>query len=47
MALIQMSVERYREKNLIKAAKLIKVAAKNGARVVALPVSARCIRMQG
>ncbi|XP_060560464.1 omega-amidase NIT2-like [Ruditapes philippinarum] len=42
MALIQMSVERYRERNLIKAAKLIKEAAKNGARVVALPEYFTC-----
>ena len=38
LALVQLFVERYRERNLVKAAKLIKEAAKNGARVVALPV---------
>ena len=39
MALLQMFVEFKREANLAKAACMIKEAASNGAKVLALPVS--------
>ena len=39
MALIQMCCEQHRAGNLVKAEKMIKEAAKQGAKIVALPVS--------
>ena len=39
IALLQMFVEFNREKNLVKAAKMIKEAARTGAKVLVLPVS--------
>ncbi|XP_045157577.1 omega-amidase NIT2-like [Mercenaria mercenaria] len=42
LALVQLFVERYRERNLAQAAKLVREAAKNGARVIALPEYFTC-----
>lgn len=42
LALVQLFVERQREKNLVKAAKLIREAARNGAQVVVLPEYFTC-----
>lgn len=42
MALIQLFVEKQRDKNLVTASKLIREAARNGAKIVALPEYFTC-----